>query len=729
MVLDAHHKSPGLPLQSRFWHCDGIIMQPITFTRDCYRLGDEPVHLNSGEFHYFRVPRADWETRMRLFREAGGNCIATYIPWLLHEPREGEFVFTSENGHLNLEEFLTTARRLGLHVIARPGPYQYSELVHSGLPRWLVEQYPQLLARDLAGQLRNAAAVSYTHPVFLEKARRWFAVVGPIIARHTVSRGGAVALTQFDNELTGIQLWSGGPDYNPETFGFGRADGYYPQFLQRRYRSLAALNTAYAAPHARWEDARPVEQEAATDLAGVCRARDYFDCYLASVADYARTLVGWLRDAGVDTPFVHNSANPEMNALFLETAAALGENFLLGSDHYYALDQSWPQNNPTPQWLVRCFQSLEMLRLMGYPPSVFEMPGGSLSDWPPITAEDGEVCYRAHVAIGMKGHNYYIYTGGPNPPGAGVTADVYDYNAAIGPFGEVRPLYEAQKRFGQFLLAHPWLAEAGMECDLRVVFDFEYARWRDYGKSVAPLTFTGSQAQEFLRRGVLTTAFCASFLPGLADAASDEWVADTTRPVFIVSAATMSRAKQERIVKFLQAGGRAVIAPVLPEYDEQLQPCPVLKNFLGAPRATRARRFRGEDVRLSFRETANVFVNGEIFAWDNLPADAQVLGRDELTNRPIAWATLGGRAVVLGLQWSHGMREHAGMLGELLRPLGLQPRVTCSNPNVWCTLRSRGRQSALFAINLFTSPQTAEINLIGPVTLPPMSVLYRELTA
>jgi beta-galactosidase len=68
-------------------------MQPVTFTRQSYIINSEPAYLVSGEFHYFRVPRQDWRRRMQLFREAGGNCLATYIPWLLHEPEEGRFCF------------------------------------------------------------------------------------------------------------------------------------------------------------------------------------------------------------------------------------------------------------------------------------------------------------------------------------------------------------------------------------------------------------------------------------------------------------------------------------------------------------------------------------------------------------------------------------------------------------------------------------------------------------
>ena len=97
-----------------------------------------------------------------------------------------------------------------------------------------------------------------------------------------------------------------------------------------------------------------------------------------------------------------------MNSMFLETVNAMGDGFLLGSDHYYTLNHGWAQNNPTPRYALKVFYSNELLRLMGMPPTVLEMPGGSPSDTPPILKEDLQACYYANLAMGMKGMNLYI---------------------------------------------------------------------------------------------------------------------------------------------------------------------------------------------------------------------------------------------------------------------------------------------------------------------------------
>ncbi len=96
-------------------------MKPITFDKTSYFIDGKPAFLYSGEFHYFRVRKTAWRERMERFREAGGNCIATYIPWLIHEPKEGQFALQGEN-HLDVEEFLVTLEKWGWRLSRAPVP-------------------------------------------------------------------------------------------------------------------------------------------------------------------------------------------------------------------------------------------------------------------------------------------------------------------------------------------------------------------------------------------------------------------------------------------------------------------------------------------------------------------------------------------------------------------------------------------------------------------------------
>ena len=241
--------SAGAALYAR--SASGANLPAVGFTKHHFEIDGKPAYLYSGEFDYFRVPKPDWRRRMQLFKEAGGNCLATYVPWLIHEPEEGKFVFGGADGVHDFEGFVETAGEMGLYVIARPGPYQYSELRYNGLPGWLCANYPALLARDINGKTINPASVSYIHPVFLEKAHRWFEKICPMIAKHTVSKGGPIAFTQLDNELAGIHIWFGSLGLQPGVDGIRQ--GGWPLrevslFPLRRYQGVKKGCTGKVTP-------------------------------------------------------------------------------------------------------------------------------------------------------------------------------------------------------------------------------------------------------------------------------------------------------------------------------------------------------------------------------------------------------------------------------------------------------------------------------------------------
>lgn len=330
-------------------------MPSIAVAGNHYRIDGKPGFLISGEMHYFRTPRADWAARMDRLIEAGGTCLATYIPWLIHEPEEGHFVFDQGDGLTDLSAFLDLARDKGLAVIARPSPYCYSELLHAGLPRWLVRFYPEVRALNRQGQVFSNDAVSYLHPTFLERVKAWLAVVGPILARHQSSQGGPIVAIQLDNEASLIHLLNGNRDLDchPAVMGYGRRSGRFPRFLLERYQTWAAIGERY---HVSITDAADItlDRLPANGVEGERFRHDAFDCYCTCLAEYFQILADLLETSGCQPPFLHKACSPEQVPYFLEANHRLTGRLLIGSDHYYNLDLTWEQNHPTPQYAIRC---------------------------------------------------------------------------------------------------------------------------------------------------------------------------------------------------------------------------------------------------------------------------------------------------------------------------------------------------------------------------------------
>lgn len=67
----------------------------------------------NNEFQY-------WEDRLLRAKALGLNTIQAYVPWNLHEPRQGHLVF---EGIADIILFLKLCKKLDLLVMLRAGPY------------------------------------------------------------------------------------------------------------------------------------------------------------------------------------------------------------------------------------------------------------------------------------------------------------------------------------------------------------------------------------------------------------------------------------------------------------------------------------------------------------------------------------------------------------------------------------------------------------------------------
>ena len=692
------------------------------FDREGFTIDGARRLMYSGEFHYFRVPKADWRKRLRLWRAAGGNAIATYVPWLIHEPEEGVFKLDL------LHEFLDVVAEEGVGLIVRPGVYQYSELLNDGLPGWLLENYPQVLARNKQGQPFRSCSISYQHPLLLEKVENYFAQVCPLLAEYTQSRGGPIVCTQLDNELFGIHCWFGSLDYHPETFGFGHEDGRYAHYLRRRFKEVAALNARYGTKRRSFGEFG-LADEPKEGLPAFLWNRDYFDFYTEQGIDYLGTLMGLMRKYGIDTQFCHNSGAPRLDPWFLGANETLGEDFLLGSDHYYCLNQTWAQNNPTPQYFVLMYLSCEMLRMMGNPPSVLEFPFGSCSDFPAITPQDMGAAFYLHLAMGMQGLNGYIYTGGPNMPGTGVTTDIYDYIAPVGADGKVRPTYNELKRIGKFIEANQEIMTAEPAVDFQVLMPWRAARGNapclkafDLPETLKPLSLW----ETTVRQGLVTSAFAAGLLPQFV---TDVAHADMDRPLVVPCDGTMAAQEQRALLSFIKKGGRVLCLPLLPQYDDDYQPCTILADALKLA-VTGMVDPQRERPRITVGPVVNVYCNDKWARATDVPARAEVLGRDEFSNAPACVKVKAGKGtfIWLGMSWSYMNSEQHQMLAWVLEQLGMERHLLKDDLMVFCTLRGK----YLFICNLTTVPRQVRVVVCADGReivrrLPAMKVLVEKL--
>lgn len=160
-------------------------MATITYDGQSFIIDGKRIWLVSGAIHYPRIPHELWRSRIRAARQAGLNCIETYVFWNLHEPQPGKFRF---EGDADLRRFVQIIGEEGMYCILRPGPFVCSEWDFGGLPAWLSTQ--------------PGVALRQANPPYMQAVARYFDAVMKQVAdlQITSTRPGPIILVQNENE-------------------------------------------------------------------------------------------------------------------------------------------------------------------------------------------------------------------------------------------------------------------------------------------------------------------------------------------------------------------------------------------------------------------------------------------------------------------------------------------------------------------------------------------------
>ncbi|KAL8122854.1 beta-galactosidase 17 [Apium graveolens] len=152
---------------------------------DMFWKDGKPFRIIGGDLHYFRVLPEYWEDRLLRAKALGLNAIQTYVPWNLHEPRQGQLVF---EGIADVVAFLQLCKKLDFVVMLRAGPYICGEWDLGGFPAWLLSIEPALRLRS-------------SDPAFLDLVEKWWGILLPKVAPLLYSNGGPIIMVQIENEF------------------------------------------------------------------------------------------------------------------------------------------------------------------------------------------------------------------------------------------------------------------------------------------------------------------------------------------------------------------------------------------------------------------------------------------------------------------------------------------------------------------------------------------------
>ncbi|MFN3165671.1 MAG: beta-galactosidase [Phycisphaeraceae bacterium] len=137
-------------------------MPEVSYDGRSFSIDGRRVWIVSGSIHYARTPRGLWRDRIRAAKQAGLNCIETYVFWNAHEQSPGEFDF---EGDLDLRAFVQLIADEGMFCILRPGPYVCSEWDFGGLPAYL---------HGTADKKGNRPRFRLDEPLYMEAVDRYW---------------------------------------------------------------------------------------------------------------------------------------------------------------------------------------------------------------------------------------------------------------------------------------------------------------------------------------------------------------------------------------------------------------------------------------------------------------------------------------------------------------------------------------------------------------------------
>ena len=168
----------------------------ISFDRYSLIINGQREFIRSGAMHYFRLPSQElWEDRLYKLKAAGYNAVDLYFCWNYHSPEQGVYDFT---GIRDVRRLMQITQELGLHVIARPGPYINAEYSGGGFPGWL------LAKRHLPLRNRRDGAFEWSDE-YMGYVQEWWEQIIPILNDFD-----NIILMQIENEYATLEVE---PDY------------------------------------------------------------------------------------------------------------------------------------------------------------------------------------------------------------------------------------------------------------------------------------------------------------------------------------------------------------------------------------------------------------------------------------------------------------------------------------------------------------------------------------
>lgn len=595
-------------------------MRNLSYSGGAYVIDGRPAFVKAADYQYYRDSPANWADRLGKLVGMGVDTVTFYVPWRHHAIRRENGIEHDFDGRTkpsrNLGAFMDACSAAGLRMIAKPGPFVHSELNCGGLPDFVSPTFDESIEvvrswgdEPFEWPYDYSKMPAPFHPPFDAMAREWLEAVGRFLSHYAFPRGSLIGIQLLDETIYCRS------NNGPWAMGYEASSmAYYHGLLRQKYGTIAEYNRAHGTDYAYFGQARAAgfDAEAAAEgdaLALVDWGEYQWRCRRDVYLRYKEYL-------GIDLPYITNYAPicPPIG----ETMPDTGEKRRLEAGEtppeYDRLHSDWWFANNRIDFDRGCYEYgfISWLGVAAYEEDAFrrfvntatrarginmEENYGFGEHYDPRSAMPIVPFFQSllSVAAGATGYVAFVGVGGAD---YGTDLDdqsppPYPSAAPISHRGELTPMYHSTALLNAWLAAEgDAVAAAEPVLDAAWFLVPEYSsisswhpdgrKWKVAGRA---LPRCGADAWEPFQE----SARKAGYRCGLREIAALGDAELAAIPVAAcMSAFFMPRAAQEALVRYVEGGGKLILSGELPEFDELLRPCALLRDFVegkgrGAP--------------------------------------------------------------------------------------------------------------------------------------------------
>lgn len=693
-----------------------------------FYLNGKRIFLNSGEIHYFRIRHELWDRHLDEAVGAGLKAVSTYVPWAWHEEVEGVFDFDGNScPEKDLNGWLRKCKEHGLQAIVKPGPFILAEFRGAGLPDWFLERYGEgVRMRTRRGGRVMSDGVSLFNKDYLGKVRLWYDHVMPVIRNNEMQAGGPVIMVQVCNEI-GLFSWlARQADYSNEV------RKRFISWISEKYRTVSEVNRQWGTSYDSFHEIElpPDGHEPYESPADRGRDNAWHSFWRRYYGDYLRMLGTMIRDRGVTVPLYHNlpgwiygnGYEFPVNITMYEDLFRGRSGIIFGVDH---IPEFVSYRNLHDD---RIINDITLAMQGGGPLFAAEFQSGSREYHVVTNPREMELFYKAGIANGLKGWNFYMFSQGRNVSRRGYSGDTFYWFTPLDADGRRGTAWPVVRKMSRMTaLSGDIIVNSCRRAEVCVLF---YAHWyateleRPAGEATG-LTYVPSAIRKpAYFDGLLKALQVLNIDYDMADLGSTPPESlSQYRQVWVFATDEMDTQAQKTVAGYITGGGHAVIYPFLPDRETTQQPCTILRDIIGVtPSGAEVidspliDLFDLHDIKCS---------NPQIVFTPESLSGAEIIART-ISGTPCGFEKKVGNGMVtfIGTWAGFDTEAHRTFYEKLLERSGARLR-NASSENRFIITRQRftgdGR-ALLFVANYYNEEQSGRVTYTHPVTGEPVSL-------